>query len=120
MIPWQAMSLSHEIRRRLKHIVPPVLGTLVVVYFAFHALHGERGFFAYLQLKNEIRKAELTRDLFAGERAILERRTVLLHPDRMDGDMLEERARAMLNVLRPDERVILLDPPKARNATLAE
>jgi cell division protein FtsB len=39
----------------------------------------------------------------------LERRVALLRPESLDRDMLEERARAVLNLARPEDRVILLN-----------
>jgi len=52
-------------------------------------------------------KAELS-DL-AAERQTLEHRVSLLSSTALDPDMLEERARIMLNVAHPNDVVILLD-----------
>ena len=41
------------------------------------------------------------------ERLLIERRTALLRPDNLDLDTLDERARAVLNLVEADERVIL-------------
>ena len=41
------------------------------------------------------------------ERLLIERRTALLRPDNLDLDTLDERARAVLNLVERDERVIL-------------
>jgi cell division protein FtsB len=38
---------------------------------------------------------------------VLERRASLLRPDHLDPDMLEERARTILNFARPDEIVVI-------------
>ena len=102
------MFAAQVFRYRARHIVLPVLGGLLVVYFGYHAVHGERGLLAYLRLTQEFRKAEITRDLFHAERQLIERRTALLRPEGIDPDMLDERVRTMLNVGRRDELVIML------------
>jgi cell division protein FtsB len=44
------------------------------------------------------------------ERAGLERRVALLRSDRIDPDMLEERARALIGYVDPRDLVLLLHP----------
>lgn len=105
------MSLLSLFARKSRHVIAPLCGTLFVAYFGYHAAQGDRGLLTYLRLKEEIRKAEITRDLLYAERQILERRTRLLRPDSLDPDMLEERARVMLNMGRGDERIIMLQRP---------
>ncbi|MBB4312168.1 cell division protein FtsB [Roseospira marina] len=55
--------------------------------------------------------AESERAAVAAERAILERRVALLKPGHPHPDMLDERAREMLNLIGPDE-VLILTPDK--------
>jgi cell division protein FtsB len=83
------------------------MGLAVLSYFGYHAIHGERGLMTWWQLRQDIRIAEAERADIAAERAILERRVTLLRPDRLHPDMLDERARDMLNLIGPDELVIL-------------
>jgi cell division protein FtsB len=42
------------------------------------------------------------------ERVELERKVSLLRPDNLDPDMLDERARAMLNYLHPRDLTLML------------
>jgi cell division protein FtsB len=88
-------------------ITPPVIGALVVGYFAYHSLKGDHGLSAYLLLTAEVIKAESVLAERVGERTLIERRTKLLGPENLDLDTLDERARAVLNLLEEDERVIL-------------
>jgi cell division protein FtsB len=44
------------------------------------------------------------------QRAELERKVKLLRPDSLDPDMLEERAREVLNYTREDEVVVMTGP----------
>ncbi len=103
------MRVMQEIRRRARHIIPPVVGVSAFVYFAYHAIQGDRGLIAYSQLNTEIVQARQTLSEVASVREMLAREVRLLKPNGLDPDMLDERARAMLNVVRPDEVVIFID-----------
>lgn len=101
------MSLAREISRRLPGISAQLLLACLVVYFAYHAVQGERGLNAWWRLTQKIALAEATLDALNGQRAALEARVALLRPESLDPDMLEERARADLNFGRPDEMIVL-------------
>lgn len=103
------MGLMNEIRRRLRYAVAPLVGMGAVVYFSYHIVQGDRGLIAWVHLKNEIVKAEEILAEIRARKESLESRVSLLRPESLDPDMLEERARIMLNMGRPDERVIPLD-----------
>ena len=101
------MAMIHELRKRARLIVPPVLGACLSGYFVYHAVQGDRGLMAWLMLNQQIREATATRDEVAAERAAWERRVALLRSGSLDPDMLDERARAVLNLGHPDELVIV-------------
>ncbi len=101
------MGLLDEIRLRARHIVGPVLCLVLVGYFAYHLVNGERGFIALLQLDQQIQEAKANAAILVKERTAVESRVALMRPDQLDPDMLEERARLMLSVGHPDEVVIL-------------
>lgn len=103
------MTLMNEIRRRLRYAVTPLIGMGAVVYFSYHIVQGDRGLIAWVHLKNEIAKAKEIRDDVHAEKVELERRVMLLRPDSLDPDMLEERARIMLNMGRVEDRVLPAD-----------
>ena len=100
------MSLLSEIRSRARHIVGPVLGICAVGYFAYHLVHGDRGLFAWWQLTQRVVDAQEVLDAVQMDRRIMENRVKLLHPQNLDPDMLDERARAMLNYGKPGDIVI--------------
>jgi len=106
------MLIFKEIRRRLGSVVGPFMGLTLVVYFAYHTVQGDHGLLAWWRLSKEISLAEDTLSGLEDVRSGLDRRASLLRPDHLDPDMLEERARLMLNMGRDDEVVILRDSKK--------
>jgi len=108
------MRLVDEIRRRARTITGPVLGISLVCYFAYHLFAGDRGLIAWMQLTQELRDAKATLLVLDTERQALERRVNLLEPEHLDPDMLDERARQVLNLAAPGEIVIPLNPAPPR------
>lgn len=101
------MGLIAELRGRARHVIGPVLGVSAVIYFAYHAVNGERGLIAWLDLQRRIEAAETSHATVALQRGTLENRVRLLQPESLDADLLEERARAMLNYAYEDDLVVL-------------
>jgi cell division protein FtsB len=102
------MGLIDEFRRRGRHVLGPALGVTAVVYFAYHAVNGERGLVAWHVLEQQVAETRAAADSARSVREQLELRTMLLHPQRVDQDMLDEWARRVLNYGLADETVILL------------
>ena len=100
------MGIWVEIRKRQRHVVVPALFAVVFGYLGYHVMHGERGVFAYMHLKNEIVRAEGAVAETDATRQAWERRVASLRSTTLDPDMVDERARFMLNVVQPDEIVI--------------
>ena len=109
------MAILYEIRVRARKILPTVLAASVVGYFGYHALHGERGFLAWRELKGDIATAEIVEAQLAQQRARLDRRTALLRADNLDPDLLEERARVLLGYGDPRDLVVLRPGPAPEN-----
>ena len=76
------------------------------LYFAFHAVQGEYGLFSRVQIEADERALIVERDVLQVELAALENKTRRLSDDFLDLDLLEERARDVLGVIRPGELVI--------------
>jgi cell division protein FtsB len=101
--------LTREITRRLPGISAQFLLACLAAYFAYHAVQGDRGLNAWWRLSHKLDLAQATLAALDSQRAALSSRAALLRPDSLDPDMLEERARVLLNFGRPDEVVILFD-----------
>ena len=84
----------------------PALCALALAYFLYHAVEGDRGLLAYLQLQNEIAQVEANLKVSAKRRVRLERRVRLMRPDGLDRDILAEQARKVLGLVEPGEVVI--------------
>jgi cell division protein FtsB len=84
---------------------------LLVGYFWVHAYSGKNGLRARADLDLQI--AQLTVELtgLKAERVTWERRVSLLKSESLDPDMLDERARALLDYVDPGDLVLLLKRP---------
>ena len=107
------MALMGEIRRRARHVAGPMLMVSVAVYFGYHAVEGDRGLIAWWQVTQHLKSAEAAYAAVHAEREALERRVGLLGAERLDPDLLDERAHIVLGLARPDEVVIFDLPPGA-------
>ena len=101
------MSIFKDMRKRARHVIGPVLGVSTLAYFGFHAVQGDRGLMAWWKLRQHIEVASVRLNKVTKERQKLEQRVRLLHPESLDPDMLEERARIMLNYGHVDDIVAL-------------
>ncbi|CAO3419497.1 Cell division protein DivIC (FtsB), stabilizes FtsL against RasP cleavage [Azospirillum doebereinerae] len=101
-------TLARAAKSALRQAIAPALCACVVTYFAYYAIHGDRGLVAMKQIQGEIAQAETVLDQLKGERERMERRAQLLRGDNLDRDMLDERARSMLNLSNVRDVVVTL------------
>lgn len=103
------MDIRREFRRRSRQVLWQLLGACIAGYFVYHAVQGDRGVIAWIQVSQRLAQAKGELDKSNADRAAMEQRVALLSNSSLDLDMLEERARVMLNFSNPDDLVILLD-----------
>lgn len=102
-------------RRRVRTILNTIalytIAVLLIGYFGINAYTGDHGLRAKQDLDAQI--TQLTDELAAlrAERANWERRVALLQSQSIDADMLDERARALLNYTDPRELMLQLKQP---------
>jgi cell division protein FtsB len=106
----ESMTRLDSIADRARPMVGPLMVACILAYFGFHAIQGERGILTWLQLSNQIERTAWALDASRAEERRLEHRVGLLRADNLDPDMLDERARAVLNLAAPGEIVIFIDP----------
>ena len=94
-------------------VLGPVVGIALTGYFAYHLVEGERGFKAWLRLNRETRTATANLEAVRTQRAALDLRVSNLRPEHIDPDLLDERIRATLNLVSPDD-IVIMQPSAAR------
>ncbi|HEX6120438.1 MAG TPA: septum formation initiator family protein [Dongiaceae bacterium] len=107
------MQVRREFQRRLKSLAAQLLGACLAGYFIYHAVQGDRGILAWLRVTQQLDVAQQELAKSTADRAALEQRVSLLSNSSLDLDMLEERARVMLNFSDPDDIIIFLPGDKA-------
>ena len=102
------MVIRPRIRAFLAALGLYVLAALFIGYFGVNAYTGNHGLVAKQNLDQRI--ADLISELNAtkAERERWERRVALLKPDRIDPDMLDERARQLLDYADPRDVTLLI------------
>jgi cell division protein FtsB len=103
-------------RKRLRSILTAlglyVMAALLIGYFGVNAFSGNHGLKAKQDIDRQV--AALSSEL-AGlqlQRRQWERRIALLKSDQLDPDMLDERARALLDYTHPNDLTLMVDQPK--------
>lgn len=99
-----------EIRKRARYLIVPLLGSLTLVYLIYSGVQGDRGLLAWIQRGQDVVVAEQKLANERVHRDALAHRVALLRPESLDLDLLDERARAVLNLVKPGE-IILLETP---------
>lgn len=102
------MTIWRVIKKAGKAAIGPFLALALIVYFGLNLVQGDRGLLAWMRLDREVRVAGLRLADSNAERQRLEHRASLMKADHLDPDMLDERARAALNLIGPNEQVIFL------------
>lgn len=90
----------------------PLIGTLLLSYFAFFALFGERSIGRLMKVQQEIATTQKEVEAIKAEYTELNQRVEHLRPQSLDLDLAEEQARRDLNLVHPDEEVVLIKPDK--------
>jgi len=93
-------------------LVAPVFGLALTGYFAYHLVEGDRGLRAWLRVVQDLRVAQENLASMSAERTALEHRVSHLRPDHVDPDLLDSQVRKTLDVVSPDEIVIMQPPQK--------
>jgi cell division protein FtsB len=83
---------------------------LFIGYFAVNAFTGKHGLRAQQNLDQQMTVMQQQLRQLKAERVLWERRVALLRSDRIDPDMLDERARALLGFVDPRDLTLLLHP----------
>lgn len=83
-----------------------VLTVALGLYFAFAAVQGPSGILRRIQIEAETTELEAQRDVLRAEVSQMQNLTRRLSDDYLDLDLLDERAREVLGLVRPDEVIL--------------
>lgn len=99
-------------RRRARGILTAlglyILAAAMVGYFWVHAYSGQRGLHAKHEIEQQMSELTAELDRLKLERAQWERKVALLRSTSIDPDMLDERARALLNLSHPNDLIMMV------------
>lgn len=86
--------------RRVRQVLAPVLAAVLAGYFLYNTVQGERGLRAVAQLDRQVADSQAQLAELRAQRARWEHQVGLLRDSNLDRDLLEERARSVLGVVR--------------------
>jgi cell division protein FtsB len=104
------MVIRPRIRAFLAALGLYLVTALFIGYFAVNAYTGNHGIKARESIDHDIAALGQELDLAKAERERWERRVTLLKSDSIDPDMLDERARTLLNWSDPRDVTIMIKP----------
>ena len=103
-------------RKRLRSILTAlglyVTAALLVGYFGINAFSGNHGLKAKQDIDQQIASLSTELARLQIERRQWERRVALLKSNGIDPDMLDERARSLLDYVHPNDLILMLDTPR--------
>jgi cell division protein FtsB len=97
---------------RLRSAALPMFLLMLVGYFAYHTIEGNRGIRAYFSYGLQLKTLEPQASAISAHRAQLENQMQLLDGKSLDPDMLDEMARRKLGFMAPGEAMV--EVPKAK------
>ncbi len=105
--------LGCMVSHRRRHAILTALAlylfaALFIGYFAVNAFTGNHGLRAQQNLDQQLAAMQGELTLLKAERVRWQRRVALLRSDRLDPDMLDERARALIGYVDPRDLTLLL------------
>jgi len=101
------MGLLQDIKYRLKRSGLLIFWVMLFFYFCFNGFYGDRGFQKYMYLKKEVAYARNVANQYRLKKEALNEEVKLLSPGSLDLDMLDERAREVLNMVGTGELILL-------------
>jgi cell division protein FtsB len=101
--------VTHRRRRAILTVLGLYLFAAAFIgYFGVNAFTGNHGLRAQQDLDQQLATMQAELAQLKAERAVWERRITLLRSDRLDPDMLDERARTLLGLVDKRDLVFLL------------
>jgi cell division protein FtsB len=96
----------------VKRAILPAICILLMLYFLSFAIGGPTGVLSWRGFEAERRELAAKVAARAEEKAALQKQVELLDPAGVDPDLADELVRRNLNVVKPDEVIVPLEPEK--------
>jgi cell division protein FtsB len=107
----RAMVIRPRLRSFFAALGLYALAAMLIGYFGVNAYTGDHGLRAREELDRQIAALNRQLDEATAEHDLWERRVKLLKSDSVDPDMLDERARALLNYVDPRDLILIQKKP---------
>ena len=102
-------------RKRLRGVLTALglyaVAAALIGYFWFHAFSGERGLRAKHEIDQQLHELSAELERLKVEKGQWDRKVALLRSNGIDPDMLDERARVLLNLVHPNDVILMLRRP---------
>ena len=110
-LAWCGMVTRRRLRNILNTLALYALAALLIGYFGINAYNGDRGLKAKEDIDRQMTTLTAELDRLKAEQAQWERRIALLKSDNLDPDMLDERARILLDDVDSHDLTLMLNRP---------
>lgn len=96
-----------DIRIHLRRNLPLLVGLSLFLYFSYHGVFGERSYARLSTLENTLHIKSMQLAALDARRGDLEGRVMLMRPDTLSADMVDEQVRQILGYQSEDELALL-------------
>ena len=101
--------MRDQFRKYLRRSLRAILLAGVSLYLGYHVVQGEHGVIAWLKIAQQIEFTGIELKNLSNRHRELENRVQLLRSESLDPDLLEERARVVLNYALKEDRIVFID-----------
>lgn len=101
------MNIFLNLPLKVKLLMVQMALLFIFIYLSFYTINGNRGLLQYLNLQRKVEHARQQETMYHNKKEKLEYKVHLLSSDSLDLDLLDERAKAVLNLMRDDEFIIV-------------
>src|SRR3989338_3999909 len=99
--------MNRQFRYHFKKFFLPVFSAVLFLYVLYHILNGAHGWFSWRFLETELEKSHRVLSVLELEEQKLHNKVQRMRPEHLDRDLLDERARDMLNLAEEQDTVIV-------------
>ena len=98
-----------QFRKYLRRSLRAILLAGVSLYLGYHVVQGEHGVIAWLKIAQQIEFTGIELKNLSNRHRELENRVQLLRSESLDPDLLDDRARVVLNYALKEDRIVFID-----------